>query len=495
MRREHVGALMLALLMVLSSGCAPKQPELSRNKVLKQYDEVGTLDAELRSAKQDDVDLFAPTGYENAKALYDDSFALATEDRRAEAVAQATKGLESIKKAESDAENAKEIMREVAEHRELAIEAKAPELYSDEFEDIDDELKEANRLIEAGNAIKAKEYQTDILSAYDDIQIEALEKGLMELAKSSAARARQNDAEDYAPKTMAEADKELELALSIVQTDRTNIDLANEHAQNADYAYGKAYRITEMIKKSERRGLMEEDWIRKFWKQLEEINAPTGTTLDLTVREHLLTTSIRKRVEALRDSLQDSNELVGKLEDRIVKLQADHKAEIDKLENSTKKKLTALQKQQAEAARHQREFKEKQVYINSLFTSSEATVYRKGENILISANGFYFRVGKAEIETANFGLLNKILSAIKQFPRSVIRISGHTDSTGSDKANLMLSRKRAQNVAKFLINIGSIDPKRIAFAGYGESKPVASNATAEGRAKNRRIDLLIMNKR
>ncbi len=495
MRREHVSALALSLVLLFTAGCAPKQPELTRSKIYQKFESVGALDAALDDAEQDEVHIFAPDGFEQTKDIFDEAFAFAKDGKQQEAMASAGKGQNALIKAEADAEQAKEIMREVVAHRDLAIEAKAPELFSDEFTSIEKELKKANSLIESGDLEKAKEYRPELLNDYDEIQIEALEKGLMELAKSSSARARENDAENYAPKTMIAADKELELAISIIKTDRTNMEVANDHARNADYTYRKANRITDTIKKSERRDRTEEDVILTNWGYLGEINAPTGTTLDLTVREHLLIASIRRRVEALGTSLEDSNMLVGKLEDRITRLQADHKAEIDKLESSTRMQLTVLQKKQAEAERHQRELKERQAFISSLFTSKEATVYRKGEDILISANGFYFKVGKAEIETANFGLLNKILSSIKQFPGSVIRISGHTDSTGGSKANLLLSRKRAENVAKFLINIGSIDPARIAFAGYGESKPVANNKTADGRAKNRRIDLMIVNKK
>jgi outer membrane protein OmpA-like peptidoglycan-associated protein len=90
--------------------------------------------------------------------------------------------------------------------------------------------------------------------------------------------------------------------------------------------------------------------------------------------------------------------------------------------------------------------------------------------------------------------MSKIIEAVKTFPESPIRISGHTDSTGSEEVNRNLSRSRAENVAKFLVDVGGISKSRIITAGYGEDKPVASNETAEGRAENRRVEILINNR-
>ncbi|HID29617.1 MAG TPA: OmpA family protein [Desulfobacterales bacterium] len=133
-------------------------------------------------------------------------------------------------------------------------------------------------------------------------------------------------------------------------------------------------------------------------------------------------------------------------------------------------------------------------YVQSLFSPEEAEVFRKGNNVLISAAGFYFPVGGNIILPQNFGLLNKIVNSIQQFPNSLVEVSGHTDSIGSIELNLRLSKERADNVSKFLKEVGNIKASRISAEGYGKEKPVASNETEEGRARNRRIDVLLINK-
>ena len=89
--------------------------------------------------------------------------------------------------------------------------------------------------------------------------------------------------------------------------------------------------------------------------------------------------------------------------------------------------------------------------------------------------------------------MNKIVKAINEFKSAKIVVSGHTDSTGSEDANKVLSENRAKNVAKFFVEVGGIDAKRIRASGFGQEKPVASNVTAEGRAQNRRVEILLVN--
>jgi outer membrane protein OmpA-like peptidoglycan-associated protein len=89
--------------------------------------------------------------------------------------------------------------------------------------------------------------------------------------------------------------------------------------------------------------------------------------------------------------------------------------------------------------------------------------------------------------------MNKIIRAIELFPKARIEVSGHTDSTGADNINKSLSKARADKVGKFLSEVGEIASSRITTTGYGETRPVASNKTAAGRAENRRVEIKIIN--
>jgi len=88
-------------------------------------------------------------------------------------------------------------------------------------------------------------------------------------------------------------------------------------------------------------------------------------------------------------------------------------------------------------------------------------------------------------------LLNKIEKAIDVFPQSDLVIEGHTDSFGGDESNQKLSQQRAESVEQYMINAMRIPTFRMIATGFGETNPVANNETEAGRARNRRIDIVI----
>jgi OOP family OmpA-OmpF porin len=88
--------------------------------------------------------------------------------------------------------------------------------------------------------------------------------------------------------------------------------------------------------------------------------------------------------------------------------------------------------------------------------------------------------------------LRKVIEFIKKYPGKKFKLEGHTDNIGTEKYNQALSERRAGAVKEYLIKRGGIDGTKITTVGYGELKPVASNKTRAGRAKNRRVDILIM---
>jgi outer membrane protein OmpA-like peptidoglycan-associated protein len=106
----------------------------------------------------------------------------------------------------------------------------------------------------------------------------------------------------------------------------------------------------------------------------------------------------------------------------------------------------------------------------------------------VTLEGIYFDFNKAILKPESQKAIDAVVVLMKKYPDLIIEIQGHTDSVGSEKSNLILSEKRA-NAVKTAIIKGGIESKRLVSKGYGESKPVVSNDTDEGRAKNRRVEL------
>ncbi len=121
-----------------------------------------------------------------------------------------------------------------------------------------------------------------------------------------------------------------------------------------------------------------------------------------------------------------------------------------------------------------------------------AKIERIGEGIKITFDsGILFDIDKATLKAASKENLAKLANILQKYEDTDILLEGHTDSTGTEEHNLTLSKQRAQSVANYLAQLG-VNPTRYTIMGYGESQPIATNETAEGRRLNRRVDLGIM---
>lgn len=107
-----------------------------------------------------------------------------------------------------------------------------------------------------------------------------------------------------------------------------------------------------------------------------------------------------------------------------------------------------------------------------------------------STTGILFAVNSSVIKPESFGVLKEIADVLLQYPDMKVKVVGHTDSDGSDDANLLLSRKRAEAVQQALLSQFKIDAGRIEFSGKGEREPVGDNKTKEGKAQNRRVEFI-----
>jgi len=113
-----------------------------------------------------------------------------------------------------------------------------------------------------------------------------------------------------------------------------------------------------------------------------------------------------------------------------------------------------------------------------------------GESILVSLPDVTFAVDSTTISPSFRSALDEVAASLQKYPDSLVDVMGHTDSTGSDSYNLDLSRRRAESVKGYLVMRG-VAGARIATVGYGEQYPRADNATEEGRALNRRVEIRI----
>ena len=120
------------------------------------------------------------------------------------------------------------------------------------------------------------------------------------------------------------------------------------------------------------------------------------------------------------------------------------------------------------------------------------SVTRIGDNITLNLpSGITFASDSADLNAQFFNVLDGVNLVLKEYDKTVIEVAGHTDSTGTDQYNQALSERRAQSVAGYLASHG-VKSQRLITIGAGESRPIASNDTDQGRSANRRVELTIV---
>ncbi|MDO4161897.1 MAG: OmpA family protein [Pseudomonadota bacterium] len=126
-------------------------------------------------------------------------------------------------------------------------------------------------------------------------------------------------------------------------------------------------------------------------------------------------------------------------------------------------------------------------------TGTGVQVARDGDNVrLIMPNSITFNTNEATLKTSANNVLDSVALVANEYDKTRLQIVGYTDSTGNDKINQPLSERRAAAVANYLA-LRKVAGSRISSYGAGAANPIASNATAEGRAQNRRVEIMLIN--
>ena len=132
--------------------------------------------------------------------------------------------------------------------------------------------------------------------------------------------------------------------------------------------------------------------------------------------------------------------------------------------------------------------------VAQLLAPDEITVKKDEIGLTLSIENIQFKPDSAYLLDSEKEKLKKIVQILEAYPEKDILVSGHTALAGSLESCQKLSELRAQAVAGQLISMGARDSKHIFTKGYGASKPIGSNSTAEGKAKNRRVEITLMDK-
>lgn len=206
-----------------------------------------------------------------------------------------------------------------------------------------------------------------------------------------------------------------------------------------------------------------------------------------------------KKLEAEQATLQNEKTALQAQYEQLTKDNAALKADIDRLKTETAA-LTA--ERDSLATTHQQTVSSYDAVVQQLAQEVDKgnLQVRQYKNMLSVdvAEQIFFDSGSATIKTTGREVLAKVGDALGQYPEKFIRVVGHTDSIPVGKSlrmtNWELSTMRATTVVRFLQETSKIDPHRLIASGRGEFQPVATNSTPEGRQKNRRIEIQLLDR-
>lgn len=466
---EKITRYLLPAALVAMVGCAT-QTTLTDAEVESRYPQLSQLEASLQSADEQDVDTLSASLYQQAKKHYKDSLASAKSGGN-KAMGLAQQAQASLDQANRSAVVARDELAIVLKARNRALSAAADKKNPKAFNDLEEDLAELGDMVASGDIADVREDRRALAKRYAQLELAALKNATAKDAEDRISEAKLRGAEDYAPRTLAQAASEVKLANRVLESDADAKEKAAGHAQKAYQLANRAIQITEIIKEFKQSDMTDEQIVLWYQTQLANAVAPVVSNPDFSQANKTLIRGLATDIQLLVNKTQEYEQTLEQTRQQYASEMA---------VNEAQRQL-------------QSEFESRFRTIQNTFTDSEAEVYRQGNNVLIRSYGFSFPTGGSEIQSDNFPLLKKIIAATGQFPDSNIQVSGHTDNRGSDELNMTLSGQRADKVARFLVEVGNLAESRVSNIGYGKTRPVASNETREGRAANRRVEVLIIN--
>jgi OOP family OmpA-OmpF porin len=443
-------------------------------------DHINSLENDLAAAYKNQLNVLAPTWFAKAESsLSQAKKQLEQGEELSKVLGNIAEGQAQLKKAEEISQVTRTSLADLIKSRDLARQAGAAKLGND-YTDAEQAFLSLTKAIEKGNLAYAEKNKAEVAETFRSLELRAIKTETLGEVRKLIKQAKNSKVDKIAPQSFNIAQNKLDEADAFITQHPYEKEMMQQKANEALFM---SQRLLQIADQSEKFKTMKPEemtlWIEKI---LHEITGKLAATDMRNQPYKIQVENIVGSIDALQKDRQFMFDKVKTLKSEI----ETKNSQIADLEGKTREQQIIKERLAAE-----KRFNQLFIEVQNLFSPDEAEVYKKGNSLIIRLRAIQFPVGKSVIMPDNYPLLSKIQQSIRIFGEPDVVIEGHTDSTGSNELNEHLSQQRSESVRQYLLANKTLPYDRIVAVGYGSSKPLDSNATEEGRAVNRRIDVII----
>ncbi|MBC7428872.1 MAG: OmpA family protein [Bacteriovorax sp.] len=459
--------LLTATFLAALTGC-------SSGPVVQDYpagtnagEEVTNLENDVKTAQSNQVDVLSPKNFNEANEALMDAKKMHAKGKDAyKTLHEVAVGRAYLNTANTVAETARTNIEDVVAARQAAVTAGAPSYFGKEMSKADSNFKDVTSDIENNKMSSVAKERKELQEKYLELEVMAIKEKNIGEARKTIDLAKKEKAEKFAPTTLAAAEKSYMNTEAYITANRHNTSAIESRAAETNEAAKHALNVNRVAKGTDK--VSSEEKVLTLEKEHQKVAASQNQLAN--VKGELANT--QGQLENTQSALEGSVDVNAALLSNQSKLEASQ---------------SKLEAEKALDAKYEVARKE--------FDSNEAEVYKQGDALLIRLKGMEFPSAKSTITPKSKALLSKVQKVVDDFgAQNTVQIQGHTDSVGGKKVNERLSQSRATAVKDYLqSNAGGIpvDSSKVEAVGYGYQKPLATNKTADGRAQNRRVDIII----
>jgi len=483
--------IVLFIAVCFMGGCAGSELKVEPISTSENpTEQVKRLDKEISNARSNQLDVLAPTWFGRAEAsLNDAKEGLEVGDELSLIMQKVADGRAQLRRAEEASQLAKTVLKDPIKARERARSVGAPKLEG--YGKAEKQFVGLSKAIEENNLKYARKNSPKVIKAFDELELLAIKDEALGEARKLIHQAEADGARKITPETLIIAQKQLSDTDAYISGNRYQKEKIDALSKETLF---QARRLIQVMDESKKIRTMEPEQITLWFEGM--LHKTSSKLSEPDMRDKDFETQVKNILSSIGALQGDRQSIIATSKSQQEKMK-DMEKEITSLEGLTreeqaeKERLAREKKATKERFAAERRFNRQFDEVRRQFGPTEAEVYKQGNSLVIRLRAIQFPVGKAIIMPDNYSLLSKVQQAIRTFGEPELVIEGHTDSTGSDEMNEKLSQQRAEAVREYFVANGTLAYEKIFPVGYGSARPLASNQTAEGRAINRRIDIIV----